>query len=89
MVTSLAAALFVAVCFIEANVRLTLHPYASSYWLFRIHLAMDAALVIIGAAVWLRYNGQDYPRAHRTLVYLLLALFAGIVTTGSVLLNNL
>ena len=62
------------------------HPPRDSS-LFRLHLAIDAALLIVGIAIVARFTGE--PRLHRKLTYLFYALVAISSATGTWMLVSL
>ena len=57
--------------------------------LFRLHLAIDAALLIVGIAIVARFTGKKEPRLHRKLTYLFYALVAISSATGTWMLVSL
>jgi len=57
--------------------------------LFRLHLAIDAALLIVGIAIVARFTGKKDPRLHRKLTYLFYALVAISSATGTWMLVSL
>jgi hypothetical protein len=57
--------------------------------LFRLHLAVDAALLIVGMAIVARFTGKKEPRLHRKLTYLFYALVAISSATGTWMLVSL
>jgi len=64
------------------------HPPRDSS-LFRLHLAIDAALLIVGIAIVARFTGKREPRLHRKLTYLFYALVAISSATGTWMLVSL
>jgi uncharacterized membrane protein YidH (DUF202 family) len=57
--------------------------------LFRLHLAIDGALLIVGIAIVARFTGKKNPRLHRKLTYLFYALVAISSATGTWMLVSL
>jgi hypothetical protein len=51
--------------------------------LFRLHLAIDAALLIVGIAIVTRFTGKKEPRLHRKLTHLFYTLVAISSATGA------
>jgi len=79
-----------AIVMIELQVRLSPEPYAAvNPWLFWIHLTIDAALVLVGAVIVLRFNGLRSVRWHGRLAYAVYALFFLSFATGSWMLYRL
>jgi hypothetical protein len=78
----------VTVFLIERLVHLDPVSHRDSF-LFRLHLAVDAALLIVGIAIVARFTGKNEPRLHRKLTYLFYALVAISSATGTWMLVSL
>jgi cytochrome bd-type quinol oxidase subunit 2 len=83
-----ASAGLVTVFLIERVVNLAPVSHRDSS-LFRFHLAIDAALLIVGMAIVARFTGKKDPRLHRKLTYLFYALVAISSATGTWMLVSL
>jgi hypothetical protein len=78
-----------AVLLIEFQVRLSPTPYDSGLLLLVIHFAAVALLVLVFAAIVLRFTGVRTPQLHRVLVYAFFGFYAIVSGTGAYLLYNL
>ncbi len=78
-----------AVVLIEVQVWMSPAPYASGPLLLGFHLAVDALMVAVFAAIVLHFSGVKSPQWHSTLAYSFLGLYCLAAATGGVMLYRL
>ncbi len=77
-----------AVVLVEAQVRLSPAPTESPL-LLAFHLTFDGLLVLVFAAIVMRFTGLRDPVWHKRLAYSFFIVYAAVIGTGTMLLYRL
>ena len=76
----------VAIGLIRLLVRMSPNPYATAPALQLFHYSLDALVTVLFLAILLRFSGVRRPDVHRYWAYAFIAVYLGVVVTGSTLL---